>query len=443
MIDLQKFRSNFYKQKPKELFMLSRLLGERNWFVRPVREINRAIYGAGFQFASQEAREWVKPKDSLPVYDFTGLHADLLAEYLTSDAVVALWRKRTPSGRFPVVEVPHLEHLEYTCVAGVRKLSVTLERVTGLKDSDRERYGDKLFTALKSGKKLELDDEDDEWAFEVFKSGKRNSPFGPPSVTAILDDLDFIEAIKVGDWNGAWARREILRLTKKGYSTSSGQNAGRTTNHAKTGELKAIQKAMKEIFGKADIVSNFDQDTAWLTFPPEFFKHEALVGPVSRMLHWAGFAGVLLMQTEAKITGISPALMKRLRDQVLEFRKGFGEFLARIFNSESFRNGQDVPYLEPTWSQQALYLPKEFTEWLSYAATNGLMSPPTQREMLDLDDTRESERMAEAHKHRANYTPPFEPRQGLVTALFPDDFKGTPAKPGAEEPGDPGRPSGA
>jgi len=28
-----------------------------------------------------------------------------------------------------------------------------------------------------------------------------------------LRDLDFIEAVRVGDWNGAWSRREILRHT--------------------------------------------------------------------------------------------------------------------------------------------------------------------------------------------------------------------------------------
>ena len=81
---------------------------------------------------------------------------------------------------------------------------------------------------------------EDCFGFAILKEGRTGQPPPPPALTSILDDLDFIEAVRVGDWNGADSRREVIRHTKMGGGVSSGPNAGTARNNAKSAEVKAI-----------------------------------------------------------------------------------------------------------------------------------------------------------------------------------------------------------
>lgn len=441
MMEAQKFRANWYSIDRKVLTRIARLVIQRNWFARPVHTLNKKIHGAGFRFNSPEAREWVKQGD----YPFKRVHDDLLDEYLVASSVVAFWRKQAEPGKLPTIEIPDMEDVDYEVIGGVPQITVTVRRNGKISDELKPIIGDKMWNCIKLGKRLVIVEglESDEYEFRILKSGKSTAAIEAPEITGILDDLDFIEAIRVGDWNGAWARREIIRHTKKGYGVSSGPNAGTARNNAKYAEIQAILKAMKGILGKTDVATNFDQEIAWLTFPKDFFASEMIQPAYQRLIFWGGLSAILLLKTDSQITGLSGFLHDRVRTQVEGFRADFGTFLSSIFNSPSFRtNIPSAPPLVPMWSVKPLYTGDALVKYATWAATYAGLSPQSVRDLFDIDDTAESALMLKAHENRQAYTPPFEPRQGLIQSLFPEDFAdGSTGTGESGLPGSPGRPT--
>ena len=94
---------------------------------------------------------------------------------------------------------------------------------------------------------------------------------------------------------------------------------------------------MKNIVGKQDLATNFDQLIEWVIFPKDHWNPEMIAEAKTRLFYWAGIFGVLLLKTDSQITGMSAFLMERLRVEVEEFRQRFGGFLTHIFRSASFR----------------------------------------------------------------------------------------------------------
>lgn len=428
MLDAQKFRVNWYGLDRRSLGKIARLVVERNWFAATVHKINKGLYGSGFRFADPAAATWA------PDYPFKQVHDDMLEEWLVSDAVIAFWRVDAEVGTLPVIEIPDVDEVEYSVLGGVPRIEVTVPRNAKIDPKLKATLGDKMWDCIFSGKKLVIvkGDSSSGYDFAVMKGGKSSKPIQAPAITSILDDLDYIEAVRVGDWNGAWSRREIIRHTKKGFGVSSGPNAGTTRNNAKYAEIQAILKAMKNILGKADVATNFDQEIAWLTFPKDFFSSAMLDAALQRLIFWGGLAAVLLLKTDSQITGLSGFLTDRIRSQVETFREDFRPFIASIFNSPSFtKNFPDAPDLTPAWSVKQLYTGDALIKLTTMYSTYGVVAPQTIREMVGVDDARESARMKLAHARREDFTPPYEPRQGLLPSLFPEDFGDPAPAPGA------------
>ena len=422
MLDAQKFRVNWYALGRRPLGKIARLVVERNWFAATVHRINKGLYGSGFRFADPAAGQWAAEGS----YPFKQIHDDILEEWLVSDAVVAFWRTDAEPGTLPIIEIPDVDEVEYSVVGGVPRIEVTVPRDPKIAGELKPVLGARMWDCIFSGKRLVVVKGDDSgYDFSVMKAGKIGKPIQAPSITSILDDLDYIEAVRVGDWNGAWSRREIIRHTKKGFGVSSGPNAGTTRNNAKYAEIQSILKAMKNILGKTDVATNFDQEIAWLTFPKEFFAQEMLDAALQRLIFWGGLAAILLLKTDSQITGLSGFLTDRIRVQVEAFREDFSRFLASIFNSPSFKkNFPDAPDLTPAWSVKPLYTGDALIRLATMASTYAVVSPQTVREMFGVDDAKESARLRDAHARREDFTPPYEPRQGLLPQLFPEDYGG-------------------
>lgn len=442
MVEAQKFRVNWYGLDRKKLAKIARLVTERNWFVAPVHETNKALYGSGFTFATKEARDWVaKGEDAYP---FRRIQDDLLEEFLVSKAVVAFWRTDLESGTSPMIEVPDCEDVDYEVIGGIPQITVKVRRNAKIPDSYKAKIGEKMWKCIKEGKPLVIIKGDSEsgFDFEILKAGKSNAPIGAPAVTGIMDDLEYIEALRAGDWNGAWSRREIIRHTKKGIIPTSGPNAGSPRNSAKWAELQAITKAMKEILGKQDMATPVDHEISWLTFGKDFFSSEMGEAAVRRLIFWGGLAAVMMLKTDSQITGLAALLYDSTRAKVKFFREDYTAFLARIFNSPAFQKANPgMPRLDPVWSVNQLYSGAALNTLVTTASTYGIFSSQTIREMFGADDEQESARMLEAHENRKAYTPPFEPRQGLLQGLFPEDFPDNSALPTTGVPGSPGRPT--
>lgn len=438
MVAALRNRPNWYAMPRKHVGQLARLVSKRNWFVRKVLAGRFSVYSMGFRFAGEEAQAWAESG----TYDFAQMQEDMILEWLVSDAVVGWWSKNTEEGALPVVNITNLEEVEYEVIGGIPQITIEFPRSTKLPDSFEEKLGKRLFDAIKKGKKLIIPKGDTDFDFQVMKAGKSaENGFDPSAMIGIFDDLDFIEAIRVGDWNGAKARWEIIRHTKKGSGITSGNNAGSTRNNAKTAELKMILKSMKEIYGKIDIATNYDQEIDWKTFPKEHFHADLLLETKQRLLFWSGVFGILLMKSDAQISGLAAFLMEQLRTEVLSFRQRFSRFLRSIYQSDSFRQGiPNMPELVPQWSDQALYTVDAFNKLITTLATYGLAAPQTLRELFGIDEAEESRRMLATHEYPQRYTPPFEPRQGIASAFTVPETPGGNQKQQAL-PGEGGRPS--
>lgn len=440
MIDAQSFRVNWYQMDRVSLNRISRLVVERNWFAAPVHALNKAIWGAGFGFAEKQATAWA----AAGTYPFRRLHADMLEEYLVNDSVCAFWRKNPEPGTLPIIEVPDIENVKYETLGGVPQITVTVPTNRRLDDSLKPIIGEKMWDCIRNGKKLVIAKQgvnSGDYDFEILKSGKSTACIPPPRLTGILDDLDYIEAVRCGDWNGAWARREILRHTKKGSGVSSGPNAGTVRNNVKYAEVQSILKAMKAILGKTDVATNWDQEINWLVFPGEFFNPAMVESALRRLVFWGGLPALLLLKTDSQIAGLESYARDMARARIEAFRSEFGGFLTAIFNSPSFRqNFPDAPDLTPRWSVKSLYSAEGLQKLTTLFTTYGIKSPQAIRELFDIDDEAEGARMEQAHEHPKRFTPPFEPRQGIASAFVtPQDAGGT-SNP-ASLPGEPGRPA--
>lgn len=429
-------RPNWYAMARREIDRVARIVTERNWFTRPVHAMRLAVYSHGFQFSSAEARAWA----GQGTYPFRKVAKDMIDEWLVSRAVIVWWRKNPTPGSLPRLHIPNAGDCEYDVIAGVPQISVTMQR-RALPEKDKAIIGERMWTATRKGGKFVIQEGDPEFDFRVLKEGKDSSPLPVPPLVTILDDLDFVEAIRVGDWNGAKARWEIIRHTKKGYAVTSGNNAGLPRNNAKKEELKAILEAMKKILGKQDLVTNFDQEVAWLIFPKEHFHEDLLREVKQRLLFWSGVFGVLLLKTDSQITGLSAFLMDQLRAEVLAFREDFTEFLTEIFNSESFLAGMpSAPRLVPQWDVKLLYSAKALIELATFYSTYAIAAPQTVREMFGIDNEEAMGLFRQAHEDPQGYTPVFEPRQGITAAVVaPDSPTGNQNQNAL--PGEPGRPA--
>lgn len=444
MLDAQKFRVNWYGLERRALGRLARLVIERNWFASTVHKINKGLYGSGFRFRDPAAQAWAADGS----YPFKRLHDDLLEEWLVSDAVVAFWRTDAEPGTLPIIEVPDMEDVEYAVVGGVPRIEVSVARNPKLTEGMKTVLGERMWDCVRTGRRLVIEKGNGNSGFDfaIMKAGKSGKPLQAPAITSILDDLDYIEAVRVGDWNGAWSRREIIRHTKKGFGVSSGPNAGTARGNAKYAEIQAILRAMKNILGKTDVATNFDQEIAWLTFPKDFFAAEMLEAAHQRLIFWGGLAAILLLKTDSQITGLSGFLTDRIRVQVESFREDFAGFLAAVFNAPSFRqNFPDAPDLTPAWSVKQLYTGDALIRLATMLSTYAIVSPQSVREMFGVSDELESARLRDAHARREDFTPPYEPRQGLLPQQFPEAYPGGAGAPGpatkAPLPADPGRPA--
>lgn len=430
-------RPNWYAMARRDIDRVARIVTERNWFARPVHAMRLGVYSHGFKFSTQEARDWA----GQGTYPFRKHAKDMIDEWLHSRAVIVWWRRNPSAGSLPRLHVPNAGDCDYDIIGGIPQISVTMQRRT-LPESDKAVIGVRMWDAIRKGGKFTIKEGDTEFDFRVFKEGKDSSPLPVPPLVTILDDLDFVEAIRVGDWNGAKSRWEIIRHTKKGYAVTSGNNAGQPRNNAKKEELKAILAAMKKIMGKQDLVTNFDQELAWLIFPKEHFHEDLLREVKQRLLFWSGVFGVLLLKTDSQITGLSSFMMDQLRAEVLAFREDFTEFLTEIFNAESFRSSMPgAPALIPQWDVKLLYSSKGLIELATAYSTYAIAAPQTVREMFGIDNDEASELFRQAHETPEDYTPVFEPRQGITAAVV------APASPAGNQnqntmPGTPGRPEG-
>lgn len=444
LIDMNTFQAP-WRKSGRELFKRCRELASENdfvqrvlwlkdcYFARGVRAGVRAARALGTDQTESDARRAVRAarangadlNDRIDRIDgellrlIRQLSDDAWTEYLVCQAAVAFWRRPAQGEGLPAVTILDCEDLEYTEVFGVGSLKVFPKKMV-LTEDQKRALGPRLAEAVGTGKPLTLDRDLGE-CWKVLKLGKAGSSgLGTPRMAAILDMLSQRELLKIGDWAGAWTIKDVIRQIKKGHEITQGPLAGQPQYFLKNAERKRIADQMKNKGGAYTAITNWDLYYGFVHLDPKYFDAKKYEGVHMHLAAWAG--PVELMRREGTV---SPYLIKAFENEGLRERERVAAFIEEILSDPDLVGDGEAKVPEGIkvgWDPHAFKNLQEIYEWVR-AGSNGQVSPQSQREALGVDDAAETALMREAHKRRMDYTPPFEPRQGLL-----DNPNGRPKK---------------
>ena len=426
MIDSVKGRNNYYTMKGSQQASICRRMVERNWFLSTVIPLRHAATIQGFKALDENGADMANQ------YDFLSLVSDILWEDLTTTNVVCMWRK---GEELPTITVLDMESVIYSVSAGMERITITYQKDEVMaKDTKnastyKKLLGDNVYAAfLKGGDVTIIKGEDKFWDFEVMTAGKRRGVFGIPDPVPILDVLDFLELMGIGDWSIAWFRKDFIRQWKKGYPVTNGQGAGVNSVDITSKEIRQIGEGSAKINGPSNIPLNHDLNVSYLTTPADAFEPKQVETAMEKLMQWGGMEAVVLLGSFSQQNGAAPSLMHNSRIRAVARRMRVEQLLRRIFSADEFSHlewgkadANGVLPMKFHWSVKSLYSIAELLE-LASKTNDGTASTQTRREMLDLDNVEETARLKAEHADRQGYAPPFEAGQGLLPAMFPDEL---------------------
>ncbi len=428
MVDEQKFRNNYQRASLKEQMSLCRRVVKYSGLLRPIVGMRAASFGSGFQLLSGR-------KSAPEVKSFATMMRAAMYESLVTSNVVALWRKGEVN---PPISILNTEQAAYSSVGGIEKLTLSIamdplvanERNQLVADAYRRNLGEKMYKAYREGGNVTITRGfDDEWDFRVLTDGKWQGCFEVPELVGLLDTIDFLELMGVGDWNLANFRKDVIRTIKKGYK---GTGSGGLANEVNMTDPERTQlgEGFSTVKGNVNIAMNHDVDLGYLLMPSDAFDPKQTKNAIDRLLLYGGIEAVVMLGSFSQQNGAAPSLMRNHRTAALDKRGCLEEFCESILEAREF-----APLVTKThkidWSVKSLYSIEEIMAMVSGTA-DGIASPQTRRGWLDLDDGEESRLMQDANKRKEDFTPPFEGKQGLLgdkTAKAP----GEGGRPGAPE----------
>lgn len=441
-IKAQKFRNNYLTMGLRDIAGICRIACERNWFLSPVIDLRKSSQMDGFKVLDPKG----KPVKT-GIYDFHSLADDVFAESLTTSNAIAIWRKN--SNGVPHISILNTENTEYQNIGGVEILRVYCQKMTTTNgrlsqpaiDAITDSLGEKMTKAQINGGWVEIvKGRDEEWDFELMSDGARNVCVKRPVIESILDPLDFLDLMEVGDWNLAWFRKDVIRQVKKGYKGTGGQGTLGGVD-VTTGQIKQLGEGMKKINGNANVPTNHDVDFSYHSIAPEFFDPKQIEAAVNKIMLFGGVEAAVLLGNFSQQDGAAPTLMRHARVAAWGRRDRVARFLNRIFARAEFdqvtkavRGGE----FRFEWSDRTLYSVDELLSKVSKTA-DGVLSTRSRREILDIDNDREVTRLKLEHKDREGYAPSFEAKQGLLSAMF-EDLRDAKASGGSGDGGVGGRP---
>jgi hypothetical protein len=441
MIDRQKFRNNYAAMSLRELFCVCRRVAKSHWYVRPVLALRHASHTDGFRAVDGQG-EPIDPD----AYDFAGLVSDIAWEDLRSSNVIALWKK---GGDTPDIAILRAEQVDYRCVGGLEIIRIQYPNSLGRCGLDQdtraiitERLGQRMADAQLLGKPIEIvKGLDDEWDFEVMTGGPRGEGLEQPEIEGILDPIDFLDLMGIGDWNIAWFRKDFARVLKKGYKGTSGAGPTAGVDITKP-EVKAIGDGLSKTSGNSNLVMNHDMDLAYLGVDPKLIDPESIQSAIDKLKMFGGIEGAVLIGGFSQQNGAAPTLMRNARASAFARRQRIARFLTAIFGNPEFASVLALAEggIHCHWSDRTLYSVEELLS-MSTRTADGVASTRTRRELLGLDNDREGKRLQAEHKDRTAYAPSFEAKQGLLPAMFPDELGGATAPPVDPATGEGGRPA--
>lgn len=402
-----------------------------NPFVQWLIRMHVTFYNRDFQVTTDgdldKTQKWL---DAHANYPFKKLSRAIWREYEICSSVVAFWRENSESfpdttriDGLPQITIFDCERTRYQNDFGVESVFVTPER-RKLSKIEKAALGPRYADAIENGTELQLDPKLGE-RFKVLTTAKVSSGFGMPRWKAAFDDLAILDLLKIGDWNGAWARRKLVRHTAKGHEISQGPQQGSPTFFLDVKYAKKLLDTLNKSNGYSELITNFDQVMKYMYVDPEFFDPKVYESVELRLDRYAGAVGMMMRES----TTPSPYLMPVFRAEGLEERDVVGSFIEEIMNDPTFYGKAAPPSrLLATWDPTIFLNEKMLMSWFAFAYSNGIASPQTMRRYMNFQAKSESELIRDAKAHREDYEPVFEPKQGLLQ----DNGDGTGTAPGGD-----------
>jgi hypothetical protein len=433
-----KYRRDWMNMVPCDAISLLRYFSPRHWFLAPLIASRQAVLHDGFSLA-KPAIEW-NQIDGNPWrkrVDFDRIFSDSFWEMVIASNLIVVWKHEPENVGEISFEVKDSEHHRYEYDTNKKMNYITMPGITA---TNRVKNARKLYS---DG--TDQDNKPTGLRFAVWQPCKTSYGTQYPELAVMMDDIELLEMFRVGDWNGAYKRREMIRHSKLGYGVTAGQHAATPRTHATKKRAENATKLVSAVDGAADIATNFDHSIDWNVFPSDFFNQDATEKIRQRLVFHGGFYAQMLLSTKGQIEANGGFLLQQLRDWTLHTRDELRKFLCPILNSPSFLGSltADAPVIDVLWSMRSLYSVEDAINRVTKLTAAGIMSPQTSRGEYGLDNEREAKLLKEAHEDRHGYTPAFERAQGMVMPQFPEDFPGSdnPAPSGGTESPEGGRPT--
>ena len=381
--------------KLPEIYKLCRSYSQGGGFVASVLWMWRVLLLDGLRIEFQgKTDEWQRTQGNA----LKDLVDNIALELLTCESAAVIWVENTSGVAH--WQVPDSENLTYCVLFGDQSLKVKLPKV-----SDMTGVVDRYKNAMKDG--VAWGDANNEgWRIAMF--GKRNLLQSPPRLYSVFEEIAALNLLRIGDFNGAWAAKDLVRHYSKGHEIKTGDKAGDPRHFLKTTQAKKIKAELLKKQGYWDLIANFDVALKYYFLDAAFFDEKKYAGLMARMVQWAG-----------PISGLMKGEVDRLpalRAEGAYLRSKIAGLAEEVLNATGFLQGAaKATGVRVTFNTRTFETPKGLLELVRLSHGNGLASPQTAREEIGYDDERESERMMTAHSKAKAYTPPFEAKQGMAT----------------------------
>lgn len=393
-------------------FELAAKLADKNPYFGPVVTTKVAWFSDGVgivgDYEGSPMREW-HDQAKQAGFDLVKVCRDFFLEYIPCNNAAAVWFE--PPGDqavVPSIAILDCARCSYSDAYGLEELKIRVTKNDKLSDEQAELIGKKWAKAIRDGTSVVLK-KDEEDHFFVVSDAKSGRGFAPPSLTQVISEFAVVDLLAVADWAGAYAHGDVFRLATKGHEIKQGDRAGFPDWFLTSVDQEAIRKAMKSKRGFSDMVANFDFALRYIFLDPKFFDPNKYKNTVAKIERWAGAAGVILTGGELK-----QGVLDVMRQESVLARSQAKRLLEGVLNDESFWPASVKPptRLEICFNPHTFLQPKTLMEMMRLAHTNGWLSPQTARGVFGLDNKREGDLLAEAHKQPERFSPAFQSHQG-------------------------------
>lgn len=356
-----------------------------------------------------------------------------MREYTLMGQCVALWREKEKQAESEGVEnLPAITILkgetikELTMAFGVERLKYKIGKITLRRDAKeraedlkniRARYGDVFAEAIGRGSDVvEITQGQDGWHFAFINGGQPSDGLIRPPAVGMMDDLDLVGLLQMGDWNGAWKHKDVTTHVKKGQLLTSGPTAGMMASGLGQKFRAALERILKKIRGCGNLITNGDLTLEYFTLDPAFFDSTKYAAAFQRLSVSAGPLAMMLLSGSSRDAATIEAVAGIQVARIEARRREVGGMLAAILNDERWAGDtkEAIGRVELEWDLGAGYRIEDLVRKIESARADGSLSATTARQFFGLDNRRESARQKASWDEPRDYTPVFEAKQGIT-----------------------------